>query len=192
MKNFFFCEINSNFSLLFLINKVSSFSKSRRIMFRESYANKYVPLRGLLLPIEFNGMVVSLGCWMVKGGTVLPTTASISPGAPKIQKAPTASTAQTSHPGFLQPLLSQEQGEKAPTWQKGNSLLGDVYTLPLRMAALAVQFVQSHTAFKTQKLFFPPGVFSTCYRRYLSYYLFLLPFFLRSSVHNGAGTGMYR
>lgn len=157
MKNFFFCEINSNFSLLFLINKVSSFSKSRRIMFRESYANKYVPLRGLLLPIEFNGMVVSLGCWMVKGGTVLPTTASISPGAPKIQKAPTASTAQTSHPGFLQPLLSQEQGEKAPTWQKGNSLLGDVHTLPLRMAALAVQFVQSHTAFKTQKLFFSPG-----------------------------------
>lgn len=38
--------------------------------------------------------------------------------------------------------------------EKGNSLLGDVHTLPLRMAALAVQFVQSHMAFKNTGSFF--------------------------------------
>lgn len=57
-------------------------------MFRESYVNKYMLLRRLLFAIEFNGIVVSLGCWMVKGGTVLAAVASVFLGTQKNAKPP--------------------------------------------------------------------------------------------------------
>lgn len=50
----FFYEINGSFSPLFFINKVSSSSRGRRIMFRESYVDKCMLLRRLLFPIEFS------------------------------------------------------------------------------------------------------------------------------------------
>lgn len=127
-------------------------------MFRESYVNKYMLLRRLLFPIEFNGIVVSLGCWMVKGGTVLPAVASVSPGTQKNAKPPKSFQTR-----FL--MISSEAGtrQKGILLEKKAILLlpGDVYMLTLRMDALAVQFIQSHTAFKKIQnfFFFPPGVF---------------------------------
>lgn len=125
-------------------------------MFRESYVNKYMLLRRLLFPIEFNGIVVSLGCWMVKGGTVLPAVASVSPGTQKNAKPPKSFQTSDISTRFL--MISSEAGtrQKGILLEKKAILLlpGDVYMLTLRMDALAVQFIQSHTAFKKIQNFF--------------------------------------